>query len=438
MAVTAREVTLRCMLAGEKQGAWSDGYLRNTIGKAGLSGRDAAFCTRLTYGILQNRMLLDWHIDRLSSIPSRDMEPMVKNCLRMGLYQLGFMDRVPPHAAVNESVALAKRQARNPKAAGLVNAVLRTFEREQATGVPQPEELSIRYSHPQWLVDEFLDSLPKDEVARLLEADNGSAPTEAQVNTTKTTAEALREELATGGVEVVPHPWLSDCLELENTGDLTVLSAFQEGRFYIQDAAAKLAVMAAAPSPGARVLDTCAAPGGKSFASAIAMGDKGEIISCDIHAHKMKLIATGRDRLGLGCIRTELLDARTFRPEWESAFDVVITDVPCSGLGVIRKKPDIRYKASAPLEGLPQIQMDILSNAANYVRPGGTLLYATCTLLRRENQDVVQRFLEKEKGFYLTPFQLPAPIGTVEGGMLTLWPHRHGTDGFFIAKMTRK
>ena len=438
MSATAREVALQCMLAGERQGAWSDGYLRNTIGKAGLSGRDAALCTRLTYGILQNRMLLDWHIDRLSSVPNRDMEPVVRNCLRMGLYQLGFMDRVPTHAAVNESVSLAKRQAKNPKAAGLVNAVLRTFEREKATGVPQPEELSIRYSHPQWLVDEFLKSLPRDEVKHLLEADNGSAPTEAQVNTTKTTAEALREELSDGGVEVTPHPWLPDCLELENTGDLTALPAFQEGRFYIQDAAAKLAVMAAAPSPGARVLDACAAPGGKSFASAIAMGDKGEIISCDIHAHKMKLIAAGRDRLGLGCIRTELLDARTFRPEWERAFDVVMTDVPCSGVGVIRKKPDIRYKDPTPMEGLPQIQLDILSNAANYVRPGGTLLYATCTLLQRENQDVVRRFLEKAEDFSLEPFQLPEPIGRVNEGMLTLWPHRHGTDGFFIARMTRK
>lgn len=437
MAATAREIALQCMLAGERQGAWSDGYLRNTIRKAGLSGRDAALCTRLTYGILQNRMLLDWHIDRLSSVPERDMEPVVKNCLRMGLYQLGFMDRVPPHAAVNESVVLTKRNAKNPRAAGLVNAVLRAFEREKATGIPQPEELSVRCSHPQWLVDELLDSLPPEEVESLLAADNGLTPSQAQVNFTKITIEALIEELSKAKVVATPHPWLPGCVELENAGDLAELPAFREGRFYIQDAAARLAVMAASPKAGERVLDACAAPGGKSFAAAIAMEDDGEIVSCDIHAHKMKLIAEGRDRLGLECIRTELLDARTFRPEWEKSFDLVVADVPCSGLGVIRKKPDIRYKDPAPLEGLPRIQMDILSNVARYVRPGGTLLYATCTLLRRENQDVVQGFLDKENNFSLVPFQLPKPVGQVDTGMLTLWPHRHGTDGFFIAKMIR-
>lgn len=195
--------------------------------------------------------------------------------------------------------------------------------------------------------------------------------------------------------------------------------------------------MAADPQPGDRVLDACAAPGGKSFAAAIAMADQGEIISCDIHPHKMKLITQGRDRLGLGCITPEVMDAKVFRPEWEGSFDLVIADVPCSGLGVIRKKPDIRYKDPAPLEGLSKIQLDILSNVARYVRPGGALLYSTCTLLWRENQGVVQQFLEKGKSFSLSPFQLPDPIGRVEDGMLTLWPHRHGTDGFFIAKLIR-
>lgn len=437
MAVTAREVALQCMIAGEKQGAWSDGYLRNAIRKAKLSARDAALCTRITYGILQNRMLLDWHIARLSTVPEGDLEPAVKNCLRMGIYQLGFLDRIPPHAAVNEAVSLTKRYARNPRASGLVNAVLRAFDRERESGLPQPEEISVRYSHPQWLVEEFSGCLPKDEVESLLKADNSLAPTQAQVNLLKTTITSLKKEISEAGVSAVEHAWLPNCVELEDTGDLTELPAFREGCFYVQDVAARVSIMAADPQPGDRVLDACAAPGGKSFAAAIAMADQGEIISCDIHPHKMKLIMQGRDRLGLDCITPEVMDAKVFRPEWEGSFDLVIADVPCSGLGVIRKKPDIRYKDPAPLEGLSKIQLDILSNVARYVRPGGTLLYSTCTLLWRENQGVVQQFLEKGKSFSLSPFQLPDPIGRVEDGMLTLWPHHHGTDGFFIAKLIR-
>lgn len=186
-----------------------------------------------------------------------------------------------------------------------------------------------------------------------------------------------------------------------------------------------------------RVLDVCAAPGGKSFAAAIQMENRGSILSCDLHPHKIKLIEEGARRLGLRCITAAVRNGRVFDPELESGFDLVITDVPCSGLGIIRKKPDIRYKDPDPLEGLPAIQRDILSNAARYVRPGGVLLYATCTLLRRENEDVVEWFIEKDKNFTLETFTLPGQIEAPEG-MVTLWPHRQGTDGFFIAKLRRK
>lgn len=436
MGPSAREVALNCLLAGERQGAWSDGYLRNAIRKAGLPGRDAALCTRLAFGVLQNRMLLDWHIDRLSSVPTERMEPAVLDCLRLGAYQVLFLDRVPIHAAVNESVALAKKYSRNPRASGLVNAVLRALDRAGEGGLPQPEDLSVRYSHPDWLVKEFSGVLPPDEVEALLAADNAQPPTQAQVNTLKASPAAVAEELTKAGVAVTPHPWLKDCLELEGTGNMEQLPAFQEGRFYVQDAAARLAVLASGAEPGMEVLDACAAPGGKSFAVAIQMENRGKILSCDLHPHKEKLIRDGAKRLGITGLSACVMDGRRFDPTLENRFALVIADVPCSGLGIIRKKPDIRYKEPAQLEGLPAIQRDILSNVSRYVRPGGVLLYATCTLLRRENEDVVTWFTGHNREFTLEPFSLPGPVGQT-GGMTTLWPHRHGTDGFFIAKLRR-
>lgn len=434
---TAREVALQCLLAGEKRRAWSDGYLRNMIRENRLSARDAALCTHLAFGILQNRLLLDWYIARYSSISPEKLEPAVRGCLQLGLYQMLFLDRVPVHAAVNESVALTKRYARSTRAAGLVNAVLRAFDRAKEKGLPQPTEMWVRYSHPEWLVKEFFALLPEREVEELLKANNDQPPTCVQVNTCRTTTQALRESLLSEGVEAKEHLWLPDCLLLEGTGDLTTLDAFRTGMFYVQDAAARLAVLAADPRPGMRVLDACAAPGGKSFAAAIAMSGRGEIISCDIHPHKQRLIEAGTERLGIDCVNASVMDGKKFEPAFEKQFDLVIADVPCSGLGIIRKKPDIRYRDPEPLAGLPQVQQDILSNVSRYVKPGGVLLYATCTLLNRENEDVVAWFLEKDRDFAPEPFRLPGPVGDSRG-MVTLWPHIHGTDGFFFAKLRRE
>lgn len=436
MALSAREVALNCLIACEKQGAWSDGYLRNAIRQAGLDGRDAGLCTRLVFGVQQNRLLLDWYLTRFSSVKPEKMELPVRGALRLGLYQLLFMDRIPVHAAVNESVALTRKRSRNPRSAALVNAVLRTVERERKEGLPQPEELSVRYSHPEWLVRELTNAVGPEEIEALLAADNGEPPIQAQVNTLKATVEAAAAELTAAGVTVRPHPWLPDCLELEDTGNLEGLDAFQNGTIYIQDAAARLAVLAAGPEPGMTVLDACAAPGGKSFAAAIAMGDSGSICSCDIHPHKQALIEQGAKRLGIRSITAAVMDGKIFDPELAGRFDLVIADVPCSGLGIIRKKPDIRYKDPELLGGLPSVQRAILENVSRYVRPGGVLLYATCTLLRLENEAVVSRFLDKDTNFILEPFTLPGPVGASEG-MVTLWPHRHGTDGFFFAKLRR-
>ena len=337
------------------------------------------------------------------------------------------------------AVELARRHSRNPRAAGLVNGVLRALLREDAPevkGKDELETLSIRYSHPRWLVEEFDSLLGLEGGEALLAADNGQPPTTAQVNGLRATPEGLSSELREAGAEVQPHPWLEGCLLLTGTGDLERLATFRRGEFYVQDAASRLAVLAAGPEPGQRVLDCCAAPGGKSFAAAILMENRGELISCDIHPHKIKLLEAGRDRLGLSVITPTLQNAAQRREDWAEGFDVVLTDVPCSGLGIIRKKPDIRYKDPEPLKGLPRVQRSILDNCAQYVRPGGVLIYSTCTLLCRENEDVVKEFLGGHPQFCLEQFELPR-FG-IQPGWITFWPHIHETDGFFTAKLRRK
>lgn len=422
------------VLESANHGAWSDGTLKSVIRSAGLSGRDSALCSRICYGVQQNQLLLDFWISKFSKVPVHKLESVVRTALRMGLYQTALMDRIPERAAVNESVELVKKFSKNPNSSRLTNGILRSFCR-QKENLPQPDSLSVKYSHPQWLVDLFAGEL-KDErsLEELLQADNGQPPTTIQVNTLKTDAATLTKELEEQGVSVTPHPWLEGCLELTGTGSIEELPQFVSGGFLVQDAAARLAAIAADPQPGWKVLDACAAPGGKSFAAAMAMGDKGELVSCDIHPKKVKLIRSGAKRLGITMLHAEVANGREFRPEWENAFDLVIADVPCSGLGIIRKKPDIRYKEPEALGNLPAIQQELLENLSRYVKPGGVLLYSTCTVLRRENQQNVMEFLSRHREFFLEPFTLPK-IGTVEEGMLTLWPHIHGTDGFFMAKM---
>jgi 16S rRNA (cytosine967-C5)-methyltransferase len=432
---TARE-TAFFVLESANHGAWSDGTLKSAIRTANLSGRDSALCSRICYGVQQNQLLLDYWISRFSKVPLEKLERAVRTALRMGMYQAAMMDRIPERAAVSESVELVKKNSKNPNSAKLTNGILRSFCRSKEN-LPQPESLSIQYSHPQWLVDLFTQELNGEGVEALLAADNGQPPTTIQVNTLRTTPEKLTETLKQQGITVTPHLWLEGCLELTGTGNLELLESFQQGDFMVQDAAARLAALAAAPQPGSKVLDACAAPGGKSFAAAMVMGNSGSVRSCDVQEKKVRLIQQGAKRLGISILTAEVRNGREFDPELEKQFDVVIADVPCSGLGIIRKKPDIRFKDPAPLAGLPAVQKAILDNVSRYVKPGGVLLYSTCTVLKRENQAVVEHFLQNHPEFSLESFTLPQPVGEVSQGMLTLWPHIHGTDGFFMAKVRR-
>lgn len=438
----AREVALLTLNLCERQGGWSDGVLKKQLFQAQLDDRDASLATQLCFGVQQNQILLDYFISQYSNTPLKRMESKVVQALRMGLYQMLFLTRIPNSAAVNASVELTRKHCKNPRAAGMVNGILRALERnlDHLPVIDQTDRaqyLSILYSHPKWLVDEWIGQIGEEECGALLAANNTAPGITAQVNTCRISTAALINELSQRGVEAAVHPWLKDCLLLRNTGNLEQMYGFAEGLFYIQDPASRIAALTAGAAPGMRVLDACAAPGGKSFAAAIAMNNEGDITACDLHPHKKRLIEAGAARLGLDRITAMTADACVFRGEWQDRFDLVIADVPCSGLGVIRKKPDIRFKDPAQLDGLCDIQAKIIRNLSRYVRPGGVLLYSTCTLRTRENQDIVHAFLRDNDQFKAEAFDLPAPIGHVEDGMVTLWPHRHDTDGFFFAKLRR-
>lgn len=441
MSHSARDTALNVLIACRTHGAWADAALKAQLARDQLSPQDAALCSRMVYGVTQNRLLLDFYLTAYCTQKPDHLQPPLLDILRLGAYQILFLDKVPDRAAVSEAVELAKRSGRG-QAAGLVNAVLRKLSQNKNAlpSIPDRDEakfLSIRYSHPKWLVKRLLELLGREEAEAFLSADNTAAPLTVQVNPLKTTPEALTAEMEALGVRVTPHAWVPGCLELSGTGDLTALEPFRAGHFLVQDGAAALAARAAAVTPGQRVLDVCAAPGGKSFGAAFAMEDRGEILACDLHENKLKRIQDGARRLGLTSIRTAAADGREFRPEWEAAFDTVLVDAPCSGLGIIRKKPDTRYKKADDLFTLPVVQQAILDNACRYVKPGGVLVYSTCTILPEENQQVTDGFLAQHRDFSREDLPLPDQAGQADG-QVTLWPHRHDTDGFYICRMRRQ
>ena len=433
----ARETALNALIACRKNGAWSNGVLKDYIVRDRLDSRDAGLASRMCYGVLQNRMKLDFYLKQLLTGKLRDLHPVIRDILHLGLYQLYELDKIPDSAAVNESVDLAKKYCKKLRTGpGLVNAVLRSAVRER-DNLQQPRGWQELYSHPQPLIDLLLPYVGKSRMENMLKANNEAPDTVIQVNTLVTDTETLQTKLTECGISAAPHSWMPDCLVLGGTGDLEKLSAFREGHFYVQDAAAKLSVLCAQIPKDSRVLDCCAAPGGKSFAAAVEMGGSGSIISCDVHPHKIRLIEGGAQRLGIRNLTAMVMDAAQPNPEWTDCFDAVIADVPCSGLGIIRKKPDIRYKNLAEMKALPTLQLQILKNQANYVRPGGVLLYSTCTLVREENEGVVESFLKERPDFILEKLPLPAVFPENTSGMLALVPGEYDTDGFFICRLRR-
>ncbi|MBO5953135.1 MAG: 16S rRNA (cytosine(967)-C(5))-methyltransferase RsmB [Oscillospiraceae bacterium] len=436
----ARETALHVLIACRQNAAWSNGVLKEYIVRDRLDRRESALTARLCYGVLQNRGKLDFYLKQLLTGKLKDLHPVVRDILHLGLYQLYDMDKIPESAAVNESVTLAKKYCPKQRfAPGLVNGVLRNALRRKGS-LQMPTRLEDRYSHPQKLIGLLRDYVGNENIETMLAANNAAPDTVVQVNTLRTTTQALAARLEQEGVGVKPHSWMQDCLVLSGTGNLEQLAAFREGLLYVQDAAAKLSVLCAQipAEDNIRVLDCCAAPGGKSFAAAMAMGGKGSICSCDVHSHKTGLIKNGADRLGITNISVYEQDATACKPEWLEAMDVVLADVPCSGYGIIRKKPDIRYKDPDRMQELPQLQLAILRQQAAYVKSGGVLLYSTCTLVRRENEGVVEAFLKQRPDFCLEPLPLPDDLPKNTNGMFALVPGLYDTDGFFICRMRRK
>lgn len=433
--MTGREAALQVLQACRREQGWSNAVLKEILSKARLDSRDAALATRLAYGVLQNRSLLDYYLQQLLTGKNK-LHPLVRDILHLGLYQLKFLDRIPANAAVNESVSLAKSYCKKQSyAPGLVNALLRRASTEE---LPQPRDLAILYSHPTPLVSLLRSYVGQDKLEMMLQANNGAPETVIQVNTRRVTRQQLAELLADEGVVARPHSWMESALVLSCSGNLEELKAFQQGLFYVQDPASRLAVECAGIPQGSswRVLDCCAAPGGKSFAAAMHLGENAQLISCDIHPHKQALLENGAGRLGIDILNARCRDATQPQPEWVDAMDLVLCDVPCSGYGIIRKKPDIRFKDPDTMKDLPVLQLEILLRQAEFVKPGGRLIYSTCTLVRRENEGVVEKFLAQRRDFHLVKLRLP-DFFPENSGMLRLIPGEFDTDGFFIAGLER-
>lgn len=430
----AREAAVFALERTRRDGAWSSALSDAMKTKYDLDSRSLSLAVSISLGVLQSTALLDYYID-LNSKSASKIEPKVRDIMRSGAYQLIFMDKIPASAAVNESVALCKKLGYS-RASGFCNAVLRKIA-SSADKLPEPpgkgtaQYLSVKYSHPQQLAQYIVDRRGYDAAEAFLAADNTIPDTCLQVNTLKITPDELMARLLAESIPCSMHPWLPNCIV--TAGSVSSMPGFDEGLFYVQDPAAKCAVLAAALEPGMYVLDSCAAPGGKSFAAAIAMRNEGSIDSCDLHDKKIRLISEGAQRLGISCINAFLHDAR--EPFYRQ-YDAIIADVPCSGYGVIRKKPEIRYKPLEDSASMPAIQAAILENLSQYVKPGGVIVYSTCTVLERENEDVVKAFLRAHAEFSAEGFTLPN-CETAADGYITFWPDIHGTDGFFVSKLRR-
>lgn len=430
----AREAAVFALERTRRDGAWSSALSDAMKTKYDLDSRSLSLAVSISLGVLQSTALLDYYID-LNSKSASKIEPKVRDIMRSGAYQLIFMDKIPASAAVNESVSLCKKLGYS-RASGFCNAVLRKIA-SSADKLPEPpgkgtaQYLSVKYSHPQQLAQYIIDRRGYDAAEAFLAADNTIPDTCLQVNTLKITPDELMARLLAESIPCSMHPWLPNCIV--TAGSVSSMPGFDEGLFYVQDPAAKCAVLAAALEPGMYVLDSCAAPGGKSFAAAIAMRNEGSIDSCDLHDKKIRLISEGAQRLGLSCINAFSHDARE---QFYRQYDAIIADVPCSGYGVIRKKPEIRYKPLEDSASMPAIQAAILENLSQYVKPGGVIVYSTCTVLERENEDVVKAFLRAHAEFSAEGFTLPNGE-TAADGYITFWPDIHGTDGFFVSKLRR-
>lgn len=430
---SARQVVLELLIKMQENGAYSNIVLDNTFSRERLSNRDRAFAAMLFYGVIERRMTLDYIIRQYSSTEFDDIDVDVVQILRMGIYQLLYT-AVPESAAVNEAVNLASQNRK-----GFVNGILRNFIREEKkidykdlTGVAK---MSIEYSCPKWLIKKWIEMFGEETAVEILKDSFGRPPLFVKVNTIKTTADQLIAALAKEKIEAKRNPLLDDCLELGRIHQIEASQAFCKGLFHVQDISSQLCCRIAKPIFNETVVDVCAAPGGKTFSMAEMMANRGKIYSYDLYDGKVSMINQGAERLGLTIIKADVQDATVYNPNIPMA-DKVLCDAVCSGLGVIRRKPEIKYKEMKNLEQLPIVQKHIMQTASRYVKPGGTLIYSTCTLNTEENEKVVEAFLAENRSF--APVVVPIGVnGVKESCMRTFLPSLTGGDGFFAATLRR-
>ncbi len=440
----ARLTAAKALLRTETTKAYSNLAWNRLLSETDLSPQDKRFATALYYGTLEQQLLLD-HLIGLHYSGGQRLKPTVRVILRMGLYQLIAMSGVRDAAAVDESVRLTRLMGQ-PRAAGLVNALLRSFLRsKKELCLPDPQEdpaghLALKYSYPKWLFLQHRQDYGFDRAAAIAKSSLGTPPVWIRVNTLRTTAERLTALLAEEGVAAEPCPFLPDtALRLSDTDAIERSSAYRQGLFHVQDIASQLCAAALSPRAGETVIDVCAAPGGKSFTMAEMMENTGRVIALDRYESRTRLITSGARRMGLSAIETGRADGTVGNPDWFGKADAVLCDVPCGGLGVVRRKPEIKLKPQASFADLPELQYRILCRSADYLRAGGRLLYSTCSLSKAENDAVAARFLAEHADFTpRTLFGIPERLMDKPDHQLTLFPDNGWTDGFYFASFLKK
>ncbi|KYZ77207.1 16S rRNA methyltransferase [Anaerosporomusa subterranea] len=437
-----RQLALQIIHDVDVKQAYANIALANMINRNNFSDQDRRFLTELVYGTVKAWGTIDWIMSRYVDRPPAKIPPMIRNILRLGLYQLFFLSKVPPSAACNQAVELAKKYG-HPGTVKFVNAVLRSAARNQEKAkYPTKEEdllryLALTYFHPEWLVSRWLKRFDSEAVERLLQENNKPPRLSLRTNTLKITREALLVRLAQEGVTCTASDWTPEGIICHELPALASLTSLKEGLFQVQDESSMLVAHVVDPQPGEFVIDACGAPGGKSTHLAALMKNTGRLLSVDLFEHKLAITRENARRLGITCLETLQTDAATLSDQFSGKADRVLVDAPCSGLGVLRRKPDSRWrKTESQLQDLPKLQLSILTGAASCLKPGGVLVYSTCTTEPEENEMVIREFLSIRPDFSLQSAgsRLPSPR---QGEFVQLWPHLDFVDGFFISRLKK-
>lgn len=435
-----REAAFEVLYRVEADASYSNLTLDKVQKENNLTGRDASFCTALTYGVLERQLTLDYIIRQYSSVRLKKIETKALIILRMGVYQLLYMDSVHSGAAVNESVNLAKK-LKLFKASGFINGLLRSFVRanleyKMPDEKDKPKYLSVKYSCPEDIIRLWLASYPEDVVLAMLKSFMGRPELTLRVNTLKASVSEVKAALEEEGIKAEISDLSENVINVASTGSVEALKPFKEGKVFVQDISSVICSEVVAPKAGERVADVCAAPGSKSFSMAILAEDKAKLNSYDLYPHKVELIKNSSKRLSITSISAQVRNALDEAYDLKEQFDAVLCDAPCSGLGVIGRKPEIRNKAIEDINSLPELQYNILKNSAKLLKKGGRLIYSTCTLNPDENNRVADKFLSEHNDFEALPLNLNKNIKRATDepeNQLTLFPHINGTDGFFIS-----